>query len=93
MSSRSPVRTPASVAAITLDDVKKFHATHYTRDRLIVGVAATFSFSSALRGEGAGVIDDPESGLTARPVFAQQRHGEAVAGQVVELEVAVRPVQ
>src|SRR5450432_3946942 len=31
--------TVAGLGAITLDDVRKFHATHYARDRLTVGVA------------------------------------------------------
>jgi zinc protease len=34
--------TVAGLTAITLDDVRKFHATHYTRDRLIIGVAGGF---------------------------------------------------
>ena len=34
--------TVAGLTAITLDDAKKFFATHYTRDRLIVGVAGGY---------------------------------------------------
>ena len=37
--------TPGTVAglrAVTLDDVKAFHASHFTRDRLIVGVAGGY---------------------------------------------------
>jgi zinc protease len=34
--------TVAGLNAITLDDVKRFHATHFTRDRLIVGVAGGY---------------------------------------------------
>jgi zinc protease len=34
--------TVAGIKAITLDDVKKFYAEHFTRDRLIVGVAGGY---------------------------------------------------
>lgn len=34
--------TVAGLGAITLDDVRKFHARHYARDRLIVGVAGGY---------------------------------------------------
>ena len=34
--------TVAGLTAITLDDARKFFATHYTRDRLIVGVAGGY---------------------------------------------------
>lgn len=34
--------TVAGLNAVTLDDVKKFHATHFSRDRLIVGVAGGY---------------------------------------------------
>jgi zinc protease len=34
--------TVAGLGAITLDDIRKFHATHYTRDRLVVGVAGGY---------------------------------------------------
>ena len=34
--------TVAGLTAITLDDLKAFHATHFTRDRLIVGVAGGY---------------------------------------------------
>jgi zinc protease len=42
-----PYRRPApgtaqGLAAITLDDVKKFYASHFSRDRLIVGVAGGY---------------------------------------------------
>jgi zinc protease len=34
--------TVEGLTAVTLDDVKKFHATHFSRDRLIVGVAGGY---------------------------------------------------
>lgn len=34
--------TAAGLAAITLDDVKQFYASHFSRDRLIVGVAGGY---------------------------------------------------
>jgi zinc protease len=34
--------TVEGLTAVTLDDVKKFHATHYTRDRMIVGVGGGY---------------------------------------------------
>jgi zinc protease len=34
--------TVAGLTAITLDDVKKFHASHFTRDRLIVGIGGGY---------------------------------------------------
>ncbi len=34
--------TVAGLTAITLDDVKKFYAAHYARDRLVVGVAGGY---------------------------------------------------
>jgi len=34
--------TAAGLGAITLDDVKSFYATHFTRDRMIVGVAGGY---------------------------------------------------
>jgi zinc protease len=34
--------TVAGIGALTLEDVKKFHASHFTRDRLIVGVAGGY---------------------------------------------------
>src|SRR4029453_3287398 len=34
--------TVAGLRAITLDDVKRFYAEHFTRDRLIVGVAGGY---------------------------------------------------
>jgi zinc protease len=42
-----PYRTPtagtaAGLAAITLDDVKRFYAEHFTRDRLVIGLAGGY---------------------------------------------------
>jgi zinc protease len=42
-----PYRTPTvgtatGLAAITLDDVKRFYAEHFTRDRLVIGVAGGY---------------------------------------------------
>ncbi|HEY4184266.1 MAG TPA: pitrilysin family protein [Polyangia bacterium] len=34
--------TATALGAVTVDDVKKFYATHFTRDRLIVGVAGGY---------------------------------------------------
>jgi zinc protease len=34
--------TAAGLTAVTLDDVRAFHASHYSRDRLIVGVAGGY---------------------------------------------------
>jgi len=34
--------TAAGLGAITLDDVKKFYAAHFTRDRIIIGVAGGY---------------------------------------------------
>lgn len=40
---RRPVPgTAAGLAALTVDDVKKFYATHFSRERLIVGVAGGY---------------------------------------------------
>ncbi|HVR63077.1 MAG TPA: pitrilysin family protein [Polyangia bacterium] len=41
--------TVAGLQAITLDDVKRFFATHYARDRLLVGVAGGFPDGFAAR--------------------------------------------
>jgi zinc protease len=48
----APAGTVTGLEAITLDDVKRFHRTHYTRANLLLGVAGGYpeSFPGKLRG-------------------------------------------
>ena len=66
------VGTVSGLGALTLDDVKKFHATHYTRDRLIVGVAggypAGFAEAFAKRFTALPAKAPPLPKLPAPPV-------------------------
>ncbi|MES1205489.1 MAG: pitrilysin family protein [Pseudomonadota bacterium] len=63
--------TAAGLAAITLDDVKRFYATHFTRDRLTVGVAggypAKFAEAFAARFAALPAKGDPLPKLPRPP--------------------------
>jgi zinc protease len=65
--------TAAGLAAITLDDVKKFHATHFSRDRLVVGVAGGypdgFAEAFAKRFEALPAKGTPMPKLPAAPKY------------------------
>jgi zinc protease len=39
---RTPHGTVAGLTAVTLDDVRRFYAEHFTRDRLVVGIAGGY---------------------------------------------------
>ncbi len=60
----APAGTLAGLDAITIDDVKQFHKTHYTRDRLMVGVAG---------GYPAEYVDALKNRLDALPAVGASR--------------------
>ncbi|HEY2730901.1 MAG TPA: insulinase family protein, partial [Polyangia bacterium] len=65
--------TVAGLTAITLDDVKAFHASHFSRDRLIVGVAggypAGFAEAFAKRFEALPAKSPPLPKLPPPPKY------------------------
>jgi zinc protease len=65
--------TVAGLTAITLDDVKAFHASHFRRDRLIVGVAGGypdgFAEAFAKRFEALPAQSPPQPKLPAPPKY------------------------
>jgi zinc protease len=69
--------TVAGLGAVTLDDVKAFHASHFTRDRLIVGVAGGypdgFAEAFAKRFEALPAKSPPVSKLPPPPKYADDQ--------------------
>jgi zinc protease len=69
--------TAAGLAAITLDDVKAFHASHFSRDRLIVGVAGGypdgFAAAFAKRFEALPAKSPPLPKLPAPPKYKEHQ--------------------
>jgi len=69
--------TVEGIQAITLDDVRKFYAQHYTRDRLIVGVAGGipdgFGAAFAKRFEALPAKAPPLPKLPAPPAYKQNQ--------------------
>ena len=65
--------TVAGLTAITLDDIKAFHASHFSRDRLIVGVAGGypdgFAEAFARRFEALPAKSPPMPKLPAPPKY------------------------
>lgn len=58
--------TVAGLESITLDDVKQFYATHYTRDRLVFALAG--GFDDSVRASIEGTRDElPETGADRIP--------------------------
>jgi zinc protease len=80
--------TVAGLAAITLDDVRAFYATHFTRDRLIVGVAggypAGFAEAFAARFAALPAKGAPRPPLPA-PVLAADAEGRPRKGAEILL--------
>jgi zinc protease len=71
-----PYRTPAAgsaagLAAITLDDVKRFYAEHFTRDRLVIGLGGgypdEFAHTFAARFDALPARGRPRPALPAPP--------------------------
>ena len=66
----APAGTVAGLDRITLDDVKKFYASHFTRNRLMLGIAGGYPeglekrvveiFGALPAGEGPGRADLPD---------------------------------
>lgn len=81
--------TVAGLNAITLDDVKEFYRTHFTRDRLTVGLAGGFApdqagkFSaafSALPASGAPAVElPPQAALSKTSVLLVEKDARANA--------------
>jgi zinc protease len=69
--------TVEGLTAITLDDVKAFHATHFSRDRLIVGVAGGypdgFAEAFAKRFEALPAKSPPMPKLPAPPKYKEHQ--------------------
>lgn len=69
--------TVAGLGAITLDDVQKFYATHYARDRLTVGVAGGipdgFAVAFAKRFAALPAKAPPLPKLPAPPVYQENQ--------------------
>jgi zinc protease len=69
--------TVAGLTAITLDDVKKFYATHYARSRLVVGVAggypAGFAEAFAKRFAALPAKAPPLPKLPAPPAYKENQ--------------------
>ncbi len=70
----TPYRTPiagtvAGLTAITLDDVKAFYSSHYTRGNAVVGLAG--GYAEDLPGRFAATLDQlPDGAATAAPVIS-----------------------
>lgn len=84
--------TAAGLGAITIDDVKKFYATHFTRDRMIVGVgggypagfAETFAARfAALPATGAPLPKLPRASFHKEPGKERRKGAEVL---IVEKE-------
>lgn len=71
--------TIAGLTAITLDDVRAFYASHFTRDRLVVGVGGGFpdGFAAAFAARFAAL---PEKGAARPrlPAVAPRKGGEVL---------------
>jgi zinc protease len=69
--------TVAGLTAITLDDAKKFHATYFSRDRLIVGVAGGypdgFAEAFAKRFEALPAKAPPQPKLPPAPKYKEHQ--------------------
>jgi zinc protease len=74
--------TAAGLRAVSLDDVKRFYATHFTRDRFMVGVAGGYphDFPAAYAGRFAGL---PAEGAP-RPPLSQPQAAKALRLLMVE---------
>ena len=62
--------TEEGLAAITLDDVRAFHRTHYTRDRALVGIGGGYPDGFAERVERELLDRLPEQGAERAPLPA-----------------------
>jgi zinc protease len=69
--------TVAGLGAITVDDVRKFYATHYARDRLLVGVAGGipegFAETFAKRFAALPAKAPPLPKLPAAPIYKENQ--------------------
>jgi zinc protease len=81
--------TSASLAAITLDDVRKFYAAHYTRDNIILGLGGGFDnalsvqmtngLASLPAGAPPQTPPSKPATLNGRPVTIVQKPGQSTA--------------
>jgi zinc protease len=83
--------TVAGLSAITLDDVKRFYAQHFTRERLILGVAGgypeAFPEAYAARLAGLPAVGKPRAKLAPPParegmeflLVEKPAHGSAIS--------------
>lgn len=81
--------TSASLAAITLDDVRKFYAAHYTRDNIILGLGGGFDnalsvqmtngLASLPAGAPPQTPPSKAAAINGRPVTIVQKPGQSTA--------------
>jgi zinc protease len=76
---RPTAGTAAGLAAITIDDVRRFYASHFSRDRLTVGVAGGYpdGFAGSFAGRFAGLPAKGEP-LPKLPKPAQRKGAEVL---------------
>jgi zinc protease len=65
----APAGTVAGLASVTLDEVRRFHRTHYTRANLMIGVAGGYpeGFPARLARDLAGLPSGSRSARTLPP--------------------------
>lgn len=71
--------TVASLKALTLDDVKAFWRTHYTRDNIVLGVAGEYDKNMPNQlSTGLGALEAGRPAVTQTPKVAPRKAREAV---------------
>ena len=75
--------TERGLAAITLEDVRAFHAAHYTRDNLLIGVAGGYPDGFAAEVE-RDLMEALPSGTTATPALPEPRALDGIEVLLVE---------
>ncbi len=75
--------TERGLAAITLEDVRAFHAAHYTQDNLLIGVAGGYPDGFAAEVE-RDLIEALPNGTTATPALQEPRALDGIEVLLVE---------
>ena len=77
------IGTELGLAAIALDDVRRFHGAHYTRDSFVVGVAGGFPSGFLARVE-QDLMEGLEPEAAERPMLPAPRTPDGVEVLIVE---------